>query len=170
MSPTLIFITGAPGVGKTTVARALLPRLADSAWLGGDDVWRMHPFRVDATTTAMVESNIAFVLRNYLESGFSHVILSWVLHKQDIIGRIVEALKGIDYRFLGFTLVCGEADLMARLARDPSRDTNTELAMVRLKESLELNTMKIDTSGKSIETIVHEITGYVLVDQVTENS
>ena len=76
MRPKLIFITGAPGTGKTEVARGLFNRLPNSAWLDGDDVWRMNPFTVDDTTIALAHSNVGAVLRNYLAAGFSHVIFS----------------------------------------------------------------------------------------------
>ena len=161
MKPKLIFITGAPGVGKTTVSRILFRRLLNSAWLDGDDVWRMNPFRANDTTIPMVESNIQFVLRNYVSSGFSYVILSWVLHRQPIIDSMLKGLKGLEYDLFVFTLVCDEASLAARLKSDPLRETITELALKRLRQSKELETKKIDTTSREPEDIAHEILEFV---------
>ena len=127
MKPKVVLITGAPGVGKSAVASILLERLPESIWLDGDDVWRMNPFRVNGTTTAMVEGNIQFVLRNFLSAGFAYVILSWVLARQPIIDRILEGLTGLEYELFVFTLVCEEEALRARLQDDPSRQGSRSL-------------------------------------------
>ena len=159
MKAKLVFITGAPGIGKSTVASILFKRLPESAWLDGDDVWRMNPFRVNDTTTAMVEQNIQFVLRNYLSAGFAHVILSWVLHRQSIIDRILNGLGELEYEPFIFTLVCDEESLESRLKDDPLREPVTELALRRLRESKELETIKIDVTERSPEQIADEIVG-----------
>ena len=39
----LILIGGPQGVGKTAGARELFSGFSGSAWLDGDDVWRMNP-------------------------------------------------------------------------------------------------------------------------------
>lgn len=138
------------------MARALLARLPNSVWLDGDDVWRMNPFRVDPTTTSMVESNIRFVLKNFLTSGFSDVIFSWVLHRQEIIDSILGGLSGLDHELFVFTLVCDEEILRRRFQGDPGK---VSLALRRLQESKELLTTKIDVTEKSAEEVATEIVG-----------
>jgi predicted ABC-type ATPase len=69
----LVFIGGAPGVGKSRIASELLGRLDHCVWLDRDDLWRMHPFLVNDTTKNMVEHNIQFVLRSFVQTGFSVV-------------------------------------------------------------------------------------------------
>ena len=74
----LIIINGAPGVGKSAVANLLFSKLNNSAFLNGDDVWRIDPFEVNEITKNPVEDNIAYVLRNYIKAQYECVILSWV--------------------------------------------------------------------------------------------
>jgi len=62
----LIFLGGAPGIGKSAVARKLYTLLDNCIWLDGDDVWRMHPFEVNPATKTMTEQNIQHLLRSYL--------------------------------------------------------------------------------------------------------
>ena len=66
----LVFIGGAPGVGKSTVANELLSRAGNSVWLDGDDLWRVQPFIVNEVTKDMVEKNmevLPFNTEDYLE-------------------------------------------------------------------------------------------------------
>ena len=49
----LIFLRGAMGVGKTTVARALQKLLPQAAFLDGDWVWDIAPFTVTEETCEM---------------------------------------------------------------------------------------------------------------------
>ena len=157
MEPRLIFVTGAPAAGKTAVCRILFKRLANAAWLDGDDVWRINPFRVDAQTTALAEGNIQSVLRNYLSSGFEHALLSWVLHEQSIIDRILRGLDGIAFQFYAFTLVCEEATLAERFAEDPARGQVSSLALQRLRESKALATIHVETDGLEPRQVARKI-------------
>ncbi len=147
MRPFLIIVNGPPGVGKTAVARCLLPRLEPCAWLDGDDVWRFRPFEVNERTRRIVERNIPFVLRTYLEAGFPRVILTWVLHRQDLIDSILTPIDDLQFERRIVTLVCNESTLLRRLEGDAERQTSPQLAMERLRQVHELTTPKIDTTS-----------------------
>lgn len=161
MRPKLIFITGAPGIGKTTVARGLFDRLSGCVWLDGDDVWRMNPFTVNDSTKSMVDSNIRCVLRNFLTTGFPYVILSWVMHRQDIIDKILKGLEGLEYELFVFTLVCDDVTLRTRLESDQFRRHVGELPFVRLRESRALGTTMVDTArmqpNEVVDVLFHRI-------------
>ena len=158
----LIFIGGAPSVGKSTVARRLLVRLDHAAWLNGDDLWRMHPFIVNQDTTSMVEGNIQSVLGSFVAAGFSYVLFTWVLHDQSIIDKLLNGITDTAFQFSLFTLVCDEETLKSRLTSDALRCTDTALALQRLQQTLTLASRKIDTTGQTPEVIVEEIMGLIL--------
>jgi broad-specificity NMP kinase len=157
MSPKLVLVTGPPGIGKTTVARLLFQSLEDSAWLDGDDVWRINPFTVNERTKKIAEANIPFVLRSYLEADYSYVILSWVLHDPALIDRILERIGALEDPPLVFTLVADEAALEARLKTDPERGPITARPFERLRQARLLETRKIDTTDRTPESIAAEI-------------
>lgn len=56
---------GAPGVGKTTVARRLLDLVQAGQqlvqWLDVDSLWQHQPWRVDERMTTMVRANLRAV-------------------------------------------------------------------------------------------------------------
>jgi hypothetical protein len=157
MVPKLILIGGPPGVGKSAVASILWTMLDESAWLDGDDVWRIHPFRVDTERAALAEANIAAVLRNYLLGGCSHVILTWVLHRQAIIDRILGELDGIPFDASFFTLVCDSGTLESRWRASHPTDEDAGLPLRRLRECAELDSTQIDTSQLSAEQVASAI-------------
>lgn len=144
-------------MGKTTAARLLFRSLPNAAWLDGDDVWRIRPFEVNDATRSLVERNIPFVLRGYLEAGYETVVLSWVLHRQSLVDRLVAALEGIPFQLRVFTLLAEIGVIRDRLTNDRNRD----VAPLRVEEILEtsagLRSEKIDTTSRNPEEIVAHI-------------
>ena len=148
-------------MGKSTVARELLGREDDCVWLEGDDLWRMQPFVVNDVTTKMVEKNIQFVLRSFLDAGFENIFFTWVMHRQEIVDRLLEGLNGEQFHFSMFTLVCDEQTLLRRISQDPGRETDTQLALERLGQTQRVDTVKIDTVGKEPGAIVEELIQHI---------
>lgn len=144
--PTLLIINGTIGIGKTTVGRLVFGRLDNCAFLDGDAVWQIRPFEVTERTTAIPTRNIPFVLRSYFEAGYETVILCWIMHRQDIIDRILAPLVDLCLDVRIFTLVADEDVAVARvLARDgDTRDP--EAVLLRLRQSMELDSTRIDTT------------------------
>jgi hypothetical protein len=157
MRPILVIVNGPPGIGKTTVSRALFTRLEHCAWLDGDDVWRIRPFEVSARTRAVVEANISHVLSGYLGARYPYVILSWVLHDQAVLERILGAIDGAEFDLRVFTLTSSEDVLLERLARDASRETPADLSLLRLRQVMQLATYQIETSQRPVAGITDEI-------------
>ena len=149
MSNKLIFIGGAPGIGKSTVAGLLLKDLENCVWLDGDDLWRMNPFIVDDKTKAMVEKNISFVLDSFIQAQFSYILFTWVLHMDSIADVILSGIDQSGYDFRHYTLICDEESLKERLSIDVDRTTDHALAIKRLKQSKNGKSVKIDTFDKT---------------------
>ncbi len=166
MYPKLILLSGAPGVGKTEVASRLVTRLGDCAWLDGDDVWRIHPFRVDRESVRVAERNIVSVLGNFLSAGFPHVVLSWVLHRRAIVDRIIEGIDGPEFAAGLFTLTCDEATLLERWRETHAGEVASDLPLKRLEETRVLDSVQIDTTGLDPSGVADVLHAMIVGDKV----
>ena len=154
-SAKLILIGGEAWTGKTTCAEILFCRLHNSAWLDGDDVWRVNPWSLDDPRLRTSDVNMAFVLQTYLQSKFDYVIFSSiVLCDPGITQRILNMIEGVEYELLSFTLVCDAATLRSRARQ---RDNNTSPDFLLLHRSMELDTIKIDAANRAPEDVVDDI-------------
>ena len=157
----LIIINGAPGVGKSTVGSLLFSKLGNSAFLDGDDVWRINPFEVTDVTRNIVERNIVFVLRNYITAGYKYVILAWVLHQQSIIDHLLHNLDDLKFKVTIFTLICDEVTLLERRRQQGKEGSDLDISIDRLRETLALETEKLDASplpDEIVNTILAAVT------------
>ena len=150
------------GVGKTTVCRRLKKDLPNSVFLDGDWCWDADPFLITEETKAMVMDNICFLLNNFLRcSAYENIIFCWVMHEQSIIDEITKRLDTDLCLVKRISLTANEAELRARLAGDISKgfrgDGIIERSLARLPLYDRLNTIKIDTNGKSVQTVADEI-------------
>lgn len=156
MKPKLILIGGEAWTGKSTCAGILFKRLYNSAWLDGDDVWRVNPWSLDDPRLRTSDINMGFVLQTYLQSKFDYVILSSiVLSDPAITARILDRIDGVEYDLISFTLMCDEATLAERAGL---RDNNADPRFIVLGETRTLvDTIKIDTANRKPEDVVDEM-------------
>lgn len=159
---TLYLIGGTMGVGKTTISQQLKHSLDNSVFLDGDWCWDGHPFQVNEETKAMVIDNICYVLNNFLScSAYNNIIFCWVMHEQSIIDTILNNLHTENCIVHCISLTTDPDTLIKRLSKDvESGIRNREVidrSVARLPLYQNLNTIKVDTTDKSIEDIIKEI-------------
>jgi hypothetical protein len=115
----LMLISGQEGVGKSSVMRALLPRLARGAVVDGEDVGQVHPWVYDEQFRALHRRNVAAVVSNFWTAGYPNVVT----------GSILETLE--EYRAFR-VLLTDEADIVvvelvaAKAERDRRRQTRSK--------------------------------------------
>ncbi|MBQ7944222.1 MAG: AAA family ATPase [Lachnospiraceae bacterium] len=159
---TLYLIGGTMGVGKTTVSQQLKRDLPSSVFLDGDWCWDASPFQVTEETKTMVTDNICYLLNNFLHcSAYKNIIFCWVMHQQSVIDSIVEKLdiKNCDVKCISLTT--NEIDLRERLTADVDKGIRSvdiiDRSIARIPLYQALNTIKIDTSSKTVQMIADEI-------------
>ncbi len=159
----LYIIGGTMGVGKTTVCQHLKKILPNCVFLDGDWCWDADPFQVTPETKTIVLDNITYLLNNFLySSAYDNIVFCWVMHEQDIIDTIKIRLDTRDCRVKLISLTADEHTVRERLTADIERGIRTpdviERSMARIPLYESLKTLKIDTTGKTVEEIAEEIT------------
>lgn len=150
----MIIVNGPPGIGKSTLCRNLLEKTPGSVWLDGDWCWYMNPWVVDEETIKMVEDNIAFILGNYLKnSHYEFIFFSWVLHREEILKRLLSKLKDYSFDHRVFTLVSSRESLRERVIQDKRSEENIDLAIDRLDLYGSHDSIKLDTSNMKSEEV-----------------
>ncbi|MGL4773829.1 MAG: AAA family ATPase, partial [Clostridium sp.] len=163
----LILINGTMGVGKSSTCQMLYKTIENSVWVDGDWCWMMHPFTVNEENKKMVEENIVFMLRNFLNnSNIENVIFSWVMHQDEIINMILKRLEDLEFETIKISLICSKEELEKRIKRDAEindrTDREIEKSFERMKFYENMDTIKIDTTNKGIEEVCGEIVEIVV--------
>ena len=154
-----VYLIGGPmGVGKTAVSMELKKRLDNAVFLDGDWCWDADPFIVTEETKNMVLDNIKYVLNNFIKcSQYENVIFAWVMNTQEIVDSVVSGLNLNSCRLHTISLICSEETLVERLLSDihsGKRENGIiEKSLAYLPMYKSLNTVKIDTTGKSVYEI-----------------
>lgn len=159
---TLYLIGGTMGVGKTAVSQQLKKDLNNSVFLDGDWCWDANPFQVTDETKTMVVHNICYLLNSFIHcSAYENVIFCWVMHEQSIIDGIINELDTENCIVKKISLTVDEMNLQQRLKADMARNICTadviDRSVARIPMYQALDTIKIETSNKTVREIVDEI-------------
>jgi len=158
----MYLIGGTMGVGKTAVCQELKLKLNNSVFLDGDWCWDANPFQVTEETKKMVMENICFLLNQFIHcSAYDNIIFCWVMHEQSIIDTILNNLDQTKCIIKTISLLCDEKELRARLSKDIAagkrKQDIIDRSLARIPLYHHLNTIKINTNGKTVSEIVEEL-------------
>ena len=150
------------GVGKTTVSQQLKKTLRNSVFLDGDWCWDADPFQVTEETKKMVMQNICYLLNSFLHcTAYENVIFCWVMHEQSVIDRITATLDTSRCKIVKISLLADEPTLRLRLSSDVAQGIRfadvIDRSVARINLYQALDTIKVDTSNKTVQEIVHVI-------------
>ena len=130
--------------------------------LDGDNCWAMNPFIVNDENKEMVLNNIGFILNSYLSNSTSkYVVFNWVIQSDDIMNEVLKRINTENIEIYKITLMCTKEELIKRIENDVKlglRDSkNIERSLERYDMYKAMDTIKLDTTGKSIDEIIKEI-------------
>lgn len=140
----------------------LKKEMHNSVFLDGDWCWDADPFQVTQETKEMVIENITFLLNQYIKcTAYETIIFGWVMDHQAIIDSILEKLNLINCDLKVISLVADESSLRERLQNDidngKRQNDIIDRSIARLTNYDDIDSIKIDTSHKSVSEIVSEI-------------
>ncbi len=159
----LIFIAGAPGTGKTTIAKLLQERLhsprIELSWIRGCHLNKTWSNRSKKEGT-MSFDNIIFILKNYLKNGYKQVIATDFEDFQ--VQRFPELFK--NKKFVIFTLVTHDDKTLKKRVLTKTRDSGYRDFKKAIKwnravqkRQLLQNEHRIDTTDDSPQEITRKI-------------
>jgi len=159
---TLYLIGGTMGVGKTSVSQCIKQKLPNAVFLDGDWCWDANPFQVTKETKEMVIDNICYLLNRFIQcSVYENIIFCWVMHEQSIIDTILNKINTTDCIVKTVSLVANKETLAERIMRDidsGSRGAEVlERSIARLPLYQSINSVKVETDGKTVHEIAEEI-------------
>lgn len=158
-----IFIIGAQGSGKTTVARLLKDKL-NSVYIDYDWIRDFHLNNGWSNTSDSEEKmsfeNLCFLLKNYAKHGYKNVIVGGFTEEK--IAPILEELK--DFQYIVITLILSNDEVLKQRVLTESRDSGFRgyeesiRFNNRLKNELSFpNEHKIDNTNQTPEETANEI-------------
>ncbi|MEH0108115.1 AAA family ATPase [Tersicoccus sp. MR15.9] len=125
--PTLLLLNGPPGVGKSTVADALVRSRPGWVAVSVDEVkhalptWPAEPIRSGLAARDTAASRVA----ELLDRG-QDVVVDQYLARQDFVIVLERVARDADARFLEVVLTVDEATVAQRLGRRRRRPTRAE--------------------------------------------
>lgn len=163
MMKDLIFISGAPGSGKSTITKLLEEKLhspaIDFGWLRElhlDREWK----QASAEEEQMAFENLVFMLRNYIKHGYKNMLVN------DLTDRRIQGLPQLfsGDNYLIVSLVLEDEDELKKRMLDESRDSGFRDVEAALKWNQLLqerpavkNEIKLDNSVQDAAKTVKEI-------------
>ena len=163
----LIFIAGAPGTGKSTIANGLQKKFRSPFFEFG---WIPEFRKKDGEEISYIEEeliafeNLVLVLKNYIKHGFKNIIVTDLEDK-----RILELNSHFSKNnYLLFTLTLSDQELLKSRILDEERSSGyrdwqdgIDINKRILKRPLLPHEVRIETIQKTPQTIVEEIYNYL---------
>ena len=119
----LIFVCGASGIGKSTICKALYPKIQQTAFVDSDHCRMINPFEFSDELKMVIENNMTTLLINYLKcSVISNIIFLYGFHgpRKQIFDNIMSNISqtGILYKFIPIILECEIEENIRRARKD----------------------------------------------------
>jgi len=119
MGKNLIIITGAPGMGKTTVCEELSKIVPRNVYFDCDCFMWANPYVVNEETERIRHENISFTVKNYLScSVYDNVIINWVFVNQMAINKILDTIDLTAVNVHTYSLLCRPEIWKTRMEND----------------------------------------------------
>lgn len=154
----LLFICGPNGIGKTTVCRKLVETTLHTAYVDSDACRLMNPFVLDDVTIPVIASNIAGMIRQYLQCEYVEtVVFSYGFHgrRKEVFRLVMDQLIDVSYEFVPVLLLCEEEENLRRMGADGRDSERIRRALEYSRKAFEdVDYPKLDITGMTVDETV----------------
>ena len=160
-----VFIAGAPGSGKSTVAQALQERLGSPLF---EFAW-IPEFRLPVPDSHAREEQLSFenlcgVIKNYVRHGYRNILITDLDDRR--FREIPRRFQRYDYLIV--TLVITDDESLKRRVLNESRSSGYRDWEAALEHNRKImgrgllrNEVRVDNTSQTVKVTVEEIIGYV---------
>lgn len=161
---SIIFIAGAPGSGKSTIAKILQENLKTPCFEFGwipefQDKGDGQPIGY-VEEEAIAFENLVLVVKNYIKHGFKNIIVTDLEDKR--ILELNDIFAGVKYKI--FTLLVNDNEILKSRVLDDSRssgyrdfDKAIEINKTITNRTILPNEVRLLADGLSVEDITNKI-------------
>jgi len=165
----LIFISGQPGSGKTSVANELLDQIKNAALIEADSLVITNPWEFSEKTDGLAIKNAIGLVNNFAEAGFKNTVITGLIRNQKMLDDFFRKLEKNPE--ILFVWLSADKELRKNRKKQRNRDGADDPNHIDFVENLipDLKSIEIkngksifvNTSSKTIEEIVKEIKKYL---------
>jgi LDH2 family malate/lactate/ureidoglycolate dehydrogenase/broad-specificity NMP kinase len=163
----VVMITGAPGVGKTEVARALAGRYGESsAVIDTDAISDVRPWKADERLYRLIAVNLAACVIGFKAAGVRTLVVSGALVPGRAFDHLAPLLQDVTLRWTIYALRAAPTELAARARNDgKTQDADTRITWAHLNDEVARidGAHVIDTTELTLDDVVAEITARELM-------
>jgi hypothetical protein len=157
----LVLLGGAPGIGKTAVAREFLSLAVGGTrltqWVDVDALWAHQPWEVSDRTTAMVQANLRAVIANADAAGIELLLVTWVFQNQGM-HDLVRSLSPRGLTTITVQLHAEPESWRRRFGTDPERPELDDFYRLRYYEAQRTPSDHVlNTDGKLARVVAAEL-------------
>ncbi len=150
-----LFLCGANGIGKTTIAKEIIRVLPHTAYVDSDPCRMMNPFVLDDNTIPTISKNISDLITNYMNCPLIEtVIFTYGFHgrRREVFDNIILNISKVEYRLVPFLLWCTEEENIHRMSLDGRSKERVKRAISESRGAFEnISYPKIDITNLSPE-------------------
>jgi adenylylsulfate kinase-like enzyme len=147
----LIYISGPPCAGKSTVSKELIRRLSSIEYILGDDFWMQNEHYNFDVRLKKTNQNIVARVENI---ALSNILLEWVPSYGPFVDNIKNITNNLKYEFIHIVITAPKEVLEKRKLM---RDGDSDLGPIDLDKYITLKNIHLfDSSILSVDRIATE--------------
>jgi len=161
----ILIINGSVGVGKSSVSEALHWRFDESVYLDGDEIGRVHPFKIyDNKRIDHLYKTLELLIRFHQGNGYCNFVINYVFESAGSLEHLLSLLRPLDTAIHVYWLTCDGEEQEQRIRNRKRKQLDWELKRFTELRQIQQNAaeegfigIEIDTTGMTSAQVAEKI-------------